>query len=222
MIAPPTPERLEQDKKSISDQFEKTFALVEQLARDTEALKAAEQDRTERLDTALSELESTINELKMANRRREDDAQRTRDEIQGLKESIPVALNAQKSVADTRLKEVNTELQSLKTLISRMNTSTPATPPAGPSAYPRAMNTGANGMSVERTGSGAGGTDGTQVAAPAPSPAPAPSAPAPSGEATKDSGRSSPTSNGASGKLSIPAWQLAMASKDDGEGAGSS
>lgn len=217
MIAPPTPERLEQDKKGISDQFEKTFGLVEQLGRDTEALKAAEQDRTERLDTALSELESTINELKSANRRREDDSQRIRDEIQSLKDSLPVALEGQKTVADSRLKEVNAELLSLKTLISRMNSSSPAaTPPAGPAR----TTSNVNGASVERTGSGLGAAVETAPEPETASPAPVPT---PSAEPAKGSGRTSPTSNGnASGKVSIPAWQLAMANKGDGDAAGSS
>jgi peroxin-14 len=47
LVAPPTPERLEQDKKTIDEQFEKAFSLVDQLAKDTEALKAAEQQRTD-------------------------------------------------------------------------------------------------------------------------------------------------------------------------------
>lgn len=218
MIAPPTPERLEQDKKTISDQFEKTFTLVEQLGRDTEALKAAEQDRTERLDTALSELESTINDLRTANRRREEDSQRIRDEIQGLKDSLPSALESQKSVADSRLKEVNTELLSLKTLISRMNSSTPATPPAGPTGLTRTTSGNVNGTGVERTGSGLGASAEPAEAEPA-SPAPVPT---PSAEPAKNSGRASPTSNGASGKVSIPAWQLAMANKGEAEAGGSS
>lgn len=217
MIAPPTPERLEQDKKTISDQFEKTFTLVEQLSRDTEALKAAEQDRTERLDSALSELESTINELKSANRRREDDSQRIRDEMQNLKESLPAALEGQKSIADSRLKEVNAELLSLKTLISRMNGSTPAaTPPAGPSGFSRATNGNADGAGIERTGNGL--SAGLETAEPE---SPAPPA-TPSAEPVKASGRSSPTNGNTSGKLSIPAWQLAMTNKGDGEAGGSS
>ncbi|SPO02667.1 related to peroxisomal membrane protein per10 [Cephalotrichum gorgonifer] len=208
MIAPPTPERLEQDKKTIAEQFDKTFALVEQLARDTEALKAAEKDRTERLDTALSELESVMSELKSANRRREDDSQRIRSEIQGLKDSLPAALEAQKSVADTRLKEVNAELLSLKALISRMNAPAPATPAPAPSVLPRTTNGNVNGGS-SIAGTENAETDGGTLK--------------PSAEVTKASGRSSPNSNGnATGKVSIPAWQLAMASKGDAEASGSS
>ncbi|KAJ3472261.1 hypothetical protein NLG97_g11142 [Lecanicillium saksenae] len=103
LIAPPTPEKLEQDKKSIEDQFERAFNLVEQLAKDTEELKQTEQQRTEKLDAALAELETVMSDLKTANRRRDDDAQRIREDIQGLKDAIPKAMESQKTQADNRL-----------------------------------------------------------------------------------------------------------------------
>ncbi|PKS12865.1 hypothetical protein jhhlp_000205 [Lomentospora prolificans] len=209
MIAPPTPDRLEQDKKDISEQFDKTFGLVEQLARDTEALKAAEQDRTERLDTALSELESVMNELKSANRRREDDAQRLRDEIQALKEALPAALESQKTTADNRLKEVNSELLSLKTLISRMNTQTVTT--AAPATQSRQINGNVNGHDAEPAKASV-----TQESPVSEEATPAPVAVAPKGN-DGSSGSGSST-----GKVSIPAWQLAMANKGDADAGSSS
>ncbi|KAK0672989.1 PEX14 peroxisomal biogenesis factor 14 encoded by the pex14 protein [Cercophora samala] len=212
LIAPPTPERLEQDKKSIDEQFEKTFALVEQLAKDTEALKAAETERTEKLDSALNELETVIGDLKSANRRRDDEAQRVRDDVQNLKDSIPRALNNQKDLTDTRLREVNAELKSLKTLITqRMN--------------PTATSTSVNNYLRPST-------NGTPAAAsPAVTPAPAPAPAAAAAVETSNSAEEpktttytdyltnnnrtaspSPFSSGMTAKASIPAWQM-MASK---------
>ena len=63
MIAPPTAPQLEQDKQAIDESFEKAFSLLDQLAKDTEALKSSEQARTERLDTALTEVETVISEF---------------------------------------------------------------------------------------------------------------------------------------------------------------
>ena len=119
LVAPPTPDRLEQDKKAIDEQFERAFALVDQLAKDTEELKAAEKERTERLDQALTNLESVITELKTASKRREEDAERLRDDVRGLKDALPKALDTQREVTDGRLREVNTELKGLKTLIGQ-------------------------------------------------------------------------------------------------------
>lgn len=214
LVAPPTPERLEQDKKSIDEQFEKMFALVAQLAKDTEALKEAEQARTERLDTAMVDLETVMGDLKSANRRREDDAQRVRDDVQNLKDAIPRALNAQKDATDARLREVNAELKSLKTLISQRlnlgatsNSTSTSTylSPSSDDATPKSAGAAAPGTEDGNIPTGASGgaaassaTDGSTLAAHGP-------------EAT----RPSPFSSGsaAHGKASIPSWQLAMASK---------
>ncbi|KAK3692685.1 peroxisomal membrane anchor protein conserved region-domain-containing protein [Podospora appendiculata] len=216
LIAPPTPERLEQDKKSIDEQFEKTFALVDQLAKDTETLKAAEQERTERLDTALNELESVISDLKSANRRRDDEAQRVRDDVQNLKESIPRAMNTSKDQTDNRLKELNAELKSLKTLISqRMN---PTATSASVSNYLRPTSGNATPSSpavspaptgnenVDTTTASTASTSTNSKAATVADEQPKREYPDFSGGVS----RSSPFSSGA--KASIPAWQM-MASK---------
>ncbi|KAK3995832.1 peroxisomal membrane protein PER10 [Cladorrhinum sp. PSN332] len=211
LVAPPTPDRLEQDKKNIDEQFEKAFALVEQLAKDTEELKNAEAARTQKLDTTVADLETVMGDLKSANRRRDDEAQRIRDDVQNLKESIPRAMNNQKELTDNRLREINAELKSLKTLITqRMN---PATASTSTSSYVRP---------------GLGGVGTTTTSSPAVTPAPAAAA---SVESSKDEAKeepktttyqdlasnnnsrtSSPFGSGLQTKASIPAWQM-MASK---------
>lgn len=210
LVAPPTPERLEQDKKSIDEQFERAFGLVEQLAKDTEALKAAEKDRTERLDAALADLESTLSELKSANRRREDDANRVRDDVQSLKNSLPRAMDAQKEQTDNRMKDLNTELKSLKTLISQRMA------PAGPSssAPAPAQTTGGYlraSSAVPPTASSDTSTtpvNGTESSEPATSTQEEPSKPRDYTGYVASLGRSSPFSSGMPmSKASIPDWQ---------------
>ncbi|TFA97666.1 Peroxisomal membrane protein PEX14 [Trichoderma ghanense] len=224
LVAPPTPEKLEQDKKSIEEQFDKAFALVEQLSKDTEALKDAEKQRTERLDVTLADLETIMAELKTANKRREDDAQRIRDEVQGLKDAIPRAMNNQKEITDNRLAEINTELTSLKTLVSqRMNA---ASNPTASTGYFR----GANGINgINGTNGVNNGTSGTAspTAAAAQSPnesatetGATPKADAAKGPSRSNFGRPSGMSSG-SGKASIPAWQMAMANQNAGAAASS-
>jgi len=205
LVAPPTPERLELDKKSIEEQFDKAFTLVEQLSKDTEALKEAEQQRTERLDTALSDLEAVMADLKSANRRREDDALRIRDEVQALKDAIPKAMNNQKELADTRLREINSELTSLKTLVSQRMTSGSSSsasnhlrPTSGNAAPAISRSGSAGGESADEGGSKAGGD-------------------LPKSMVQSTTNRVSGLSNGKSGaKASIPAWQMAMSGQNGG------
>ncbi|KAF3358766.1 hypothetical protein VdG1_05320 [Verticillium dahliae VDG1] len=207
LIAPPTPERLEQDKKTIEEQFDGAFALVEQLAKDTEALKAAEQERTERLDTALSDFEGVINELKSANKRRDDEAQRIRDDVYNLKDAIPKALETQKDLTDQRLREINAELTSLKTLISQRMTA-PSPSPTPVNGYLRPNN------STSGTPATPSGNKSASVADEKPSPEPTtPSSTEPAKPNNFSSAGKSLALGGSGAKASIPAWQMAMANK---------
>lgn len=164
--------------------------MVEQLSKDTEALKDAEKQRTEKLDVALSELETVITDLKSSNRRREDDAQRLREEVQALKDAIPKAMNNQKDLTDNRLREINTELTSLKTLVSQRMSPATAGATIGRSATPA---------------SDSGATSNEAAGSETPKSTPL----------STSFGRASGLSNGSSsGKASIPAWQMAMANKN--------
>lgn len=187
---------------------------MEQLAKDTEEVKAAEQQRNEKLNDALAELETVISELKSSNRRREDEAQRIRDDVQGLKDSIPKALDAQKNSSDTRLQEVNSELKSLKTIISQRMTSqqpaannylnrpSAATPMPNASPVPAPVPASGNENGANGTANGQAATNDT-----------------PNGGSSfqgnvSGTGRSSPFSSGIpAASVKIPEWQRAMATK---------
>ncbi|KAH7161529.1 peroxisomal membrane anchor protein conserved region-domain-containing protein [Dactylonectria macrodidyma] len=219
LVAPPMPEKLEQDKKSIEEQFDRAFSLVEQLAQDTEDLKKAEKERTEKLDSAISELETVMSDLKASNRRREDDSQRIRNEVQSLKDAIPKALDNQKQVADDRLKEINTELTSLKTLVSqRMTPSTPATA-TSPSFLRGTSGSVAPAPSASTvTTSAAPATNGEKsadVSSSTTTPVAAASTPAPKTTSTHYNRLSTSGLGNSTGKASIPAWQMAMAKQND-------
>ena len=211
MIAPPTPPQLEADKQAIDESFEKAFSLLDQLAKDTEALKSSEQARTERLDAALTEVEGVISELKTASRRREEESRRVGDEVRGLKDLIPKAMEGQKETTDARLRELNSELKSLKTLMGqRMNPAAPtstntygrasgvtaSTPPSTP------VSTGVNGSNNVN---GSGPTEGV-----APKPATLSNALGTEALASLQGRSSTPFSTGApAGKAAIPSWQMA-------------
>ncbi|KAK9773905.1 hypothetical protein AB5N19_05690 [Seiridium cardinale] len=215
LVAPPTPEKLEQDKAAVDEQFEKAFSTLEQLSKDTEALKASEEQRTEKLDKLITDLETFIHDTKSAARRQEDETDRIRDEMKTLKDIIPKNLSANKDFTDGRLREITNEVKSLKALIGqRMSggSSTPAAP-SGTGSYLR-PSTGNAAPS-----SSAAVTPGT----------PATEAPGKGNETNGETpaqgtkqdyisslgGRSSPFGSGMpTGKASIPAWQMAMANKN--------
>ncbi|KAL3420784.1 peroxisomal membrane anchor protein [Phlyctema vagabunda] len=211
IIAPPTAPQLEQDKQSIDESFEKAFALLDQLAKDTETLKESEQVRTERLDAALADVENVVTELKTASRRREEESRRISDEVRGLKDLIPKAMEGQKDATDTRLKELNTELKSLKTLVGqRMNpansfgrpasatlNNTPSTPT---STTPAPATTPISGASI--------GDSSTPKPASVSNASGTESVASLQGRVAGQFGTGAPA-----GRAAIPAWQMAAANK---------
>lgn len=180
---------------------------MEQLSKDTEELKAAEEQRNEKLNNALFELETVISDLKSSNRRREDEAQRIRDDVHGLKDSVPKALDAQKSLTDTRLQEINSELKSLKTIISQRMTSQQPSASTNPifnrPSVPAPVSTPAP---VPATSSSNAATNGNAGSEETPKPSSGPSVQ----DYAASTGRSSPFSSGISAStVKIPEWQRA-------------
>lgn len=224
MIAPPTPEQLQQDKSAIDESFDRAFSLIDQITTDTAAIKASEEARKERLDSALSETETAIQELKTASRRRDDDTRRISDEVKALQGLIPKAMKAQEENSDTRLKELNTELKSLKVLISN-RMATPAAVPSQQTPHPQqqqqraAVMNGANMFGSYGTASVNGGIgSGTQSGAQTPnidgnganaSLLPALNTPVP----VAVNHPHNPHSRSAQRQSGIPAWQMAAAKK---------
>jgi peroxin-14 len=136
LIKPPTPEQLTQDKTAIDESFNKAFSTLETLEADTKALKEAEETRTTRLDNAITELEAALSSLKEADRKRDTNVRRNADELRSLRDLIPKAIDAHKQATEQRVKELATEVKSLKTLISnRMGTGTPVTQPVAAPGY---------------------------------------------------------------------------------------
>lgn len=216
LIQPPTQPQLEQDKAAVDEEFKRAFDLLEQLNTDTAALKASEEARTARLDDALGEVESVLASLKESSKRQGDDNRRIEDDVRGLRALIPKALESHKDATDNRLKELSTELKSLKTLMANRMGSGPATPrPQTTAAY-----YGVGQQSAPQTPI-ANGT--SAVSTPTPQP---PSTPAPAeqtnGTAAADSQANSTVTPAGSyssrmptGRAAIPAWQMAAAKKNE-------
>ncbi|KAI1078041.1 peroxisomal membrane anchor protein conserved region-domain-containing protein [Whalleya microplaca] len=222
LVSPPTPEKLDQDKSLVDEQFDKAFATIEQLVKDTEALKSSEKERTEKLDKVLEELETFMKDTKSVGKRQEDETDRLREEMRSLKGVIPKSMTANKEFTDNRLKEISNEVRSLKSLVGqRMNPSSS-----------QSTSSSANGFLRSATNNAAPGTPGP--ASPAIDTAVKENAEAAQDDISpkttrQDSyipsigGRPSPFGVGApSGRASIPAWQMAASKSSDAQEAGSS
>ncbi|KAI1499494.1 peroxisomal membrane anchor protein conserved region-domain-containing protein [Biscogniauxia marginata] len=235
LVAPPTPEKLEQDKMTVDEQFEKAFATIEQLMKDTESLKTSEQERTEKLDKAIEDLEGFMREAQSARRRQDDETERLREDMKALKGIIPKSMATNKDFTDNRLREISNEVKSLKSLIGQRINSTP--PQANTSIYMRPT----NGSAAPPISPAAAPTLNPAPAPPAASAAPAaPEVAQENGEAKKDEGAAAaaaPATNkqdyisslggraspfGAGAPASIPAWQRAAGNAGNNSGTSAS
>ena len=231
LISPPTPPQLEQDKASIDASFTRAFTLIDTLAAETATLKASEAERTEKLDATLRDVDSVIADLKAANTRRENESRSISDQVQGLKDLVPEALEGWRESGDKRLEELGGELRSLKKLLSnrvgggnggqmpapssagrtynstladRPSSMTPggsSTPPTGGSSTPNGIASSGTAESEEKASSTAS----------------IPSAPAPGVNVPRRETPGSAQGSG-SGRAAIPAWQMAASKKGEGVG----
>ena len=214
LVQPPTQPQLEQDKASIDESFKRAFDLLEQLNTDTAALKASEEVRTTRLDNALGDVESVLASLKESSKRQGDDNRRIEDDVRGLRDLIPKALDAQKESTDNRLRELSTELKSLKTLIgnrmgpgsARPATTTPSYYGMGQSQTPapasNVNDTSSTSTLAPQSTEQTNGTSDTTSAEPS-------SAPSTERSASPSYGRLP------GGRAAIPAWQMAAQKKTE-------
>ncbi|KAA6415968.1 MAG: Peroxisome membrane anchor N-terminal [Lasallia pustulata] len=238
LISPPTPPQLEQDKASIDASFTRAFELIDQLSADTKVLKVTETERTERLDTALRDVEDVISVLKTASRRQEDESRRIADEVRGLKDLIPKAMEGQKETTDGRLKELGGELRSLKMLMGNRvgggSGSSVGPSPSGvqspigrpfPALGDRPNGSGSitsrepsSSSIVPQAANGMSDSKSDELSASSAAAAPVPGVTAPKWE----SSNSRVFDSRPSSRAAIPAWQMAAASKNKTEAGASS
>ena len=177
------------------------------MTADTAKLQASETERTEKLDTTLKDVDSVVEDLKAANSRREAESRIIADQVQGLKDLVPKALEGWKAGQDKKLEDLSLEVQSLKKLLeNRVGRSGVGSTPTGRGYYPAT----ASGSEKSRDDfAGVSSTsNGTQT------PNPESSAPAPGVTVPKRDG-STPSSGAGKGdrRAAIPAWQMAASGK---------
>lgn len=211
LISPPTPPQLEADKASIDASFNRAFALIEQLTADTTKLQISEAERTEKLDSSFEGIDSIVEDLKAANMRREAESKVIADQVQGLKELVPKALQGWKASGDAKMEELSLEVQSLKRLLeNKVGRSGGSSGPTGRGYAPPTANgneKSSDGFSMLPPASN--GTASPNKESPG-----VPSAPAPGITSPKqDSPAPSNSFERGDRRAAIPAWQMAAAGK---------
>lgn len=198
LIVPPTPSALETDKQALENEFARQEALLEQLQRDTEEIKQAEVQRSEQYETLFIEAKTVIDQLKAQAKEREHEVNTIKNQVESIRDALPKSLERQRGLHDKALTDLQSELKSLKQLLNikfkSSSSSLPTIPPA--SAVPGHQ---------ARSSSPAASTTPTSAESSMELPDPAADI-SPSTSSLNVSASEKP-------KSSIPAWQLAAASK---------
>lgn len=143
LIMPPTPTALEADKKALEAEFARAQTVLDQLQKDNEELKASEEARTKKVDEALEELESVINQVKTQVAKRDEEMKLIKLQMESVKDELPVAIERNSESQQFALNDLLAELKSLKQLVSaRIKTQTTIPSPPMPSSI---SNTKPNG-----------------------------------------------------------------------------
>ncbi|ODV90901.1 hypothetical protein CANCADRAFT_2621 [Tortispora caseinolytica NRRL Y-17796] len=117
-ILPPTPAALEADKAAIESEFTNTRSLLEELKSETESLKAAEAERNARIDTLVSSIEEVVANIRLQADKHDTEYNKIKAEVEEIRDSLPSALNSNKEAQKLALDEVQSELKSLRQLLS--------------------------------------------------------------------------------------------------------
>ena len=163
------------------------------------------------MDSSFEGIDSIVEDLKAANMRREAESKVIADQVQGLKELVPKALQGWKASGDAKMEELSLEVQSLKRLLeNRVGRSAGTSGPTGKGyALPTANGNEKSSDSFSTLPSTSNGTTSPNKGSPGVASAPAPGITSPK----QDSPAPSNSFERGDRRAAIPAWQMAAAGK---------
>ncbi|KAK9448835.1 peroxisomal membrane anchor protein conserved region-domain-containing protein [Limtongia smithiae] len=137
LITPPTPAVLEADKDAITAEFDRTAQLLQQLQADTEALKDAEHQRMQALDSAVEDLHRVLQDAKEQLQSRDTEMRSLQAEIETVRSELPKYFERSAESHKKDLFDIQTEIKSLKQILSnRLRSSTVPTAPTASGPIP--------------------------------------------------------------------------------------
>ena len=186
--------------------------MIDQLASDTAALKVAEEERAEKVETTLKEVNAVVDDLKASNAKRERESKAVADQVQQLKSLIPTALEQWKANGDARLDDLSQELSGLRKLLeSRVGKPTGTSIPNG-RGY-GVLGTSNHGTATQNNPTKQDGANSDSVAEDRSS-----SSASNTAHDNQEGAASKRAAFNNDRKAAIPAWQMAAANKSSNKG----
>lgn len=117
LLMPSTPEELEVDKLALGSEFEETNALLAQFVKDTQELKDVDEQCSRDVDESIEGLRTALKNLKYETDKRDEEFNYIKYQVDELMTGVPRAVEKNGSVQKHGLKEIQTELKSLRNLV---------------------------------------------------------------------------------------------------------
>ncbi|KAH7883657.1 hypothetical protein F5I97DRAFT_1938352 [Phlebopus sp. FC_14] len=139
-LRPPTATAYEQDRDTLTAQFDAAETLLKEIQTEAAAVRAAVEEQKEKVDKATRDVESVVTEMREGEAKTRDEMREIRDEIENIREMLPKMMEKNKESQHQSLAELQQELKSLKALLlsrgSTSLTSSPSTPLPGLAGRP--------------------------------------------------------------------------------------
>ncbi|KAI0030648.1 peroxisomal membrane anchor protein conserved region-domain-containing protein [Vararia minispora EC-137] len=116
-LLPPSATVYEQDRDTLTAQFDAAEALLKEIQADTAAVKAAVEDQKERVDKVITDVDAAVGEMREREQKARDELREIRDEINNIRDMLPKMIEKSKESQTQSLSELQQELKSLKALL---------------------------------------------------------------------------------------------------------
>ncbi|UZJ52309.1 hypothetical protein CBS101457_001629 [Exobasidium rhododendri] len=131
-LQPPNQTILEEDRNALTAKYDEVAAQLSALDAETKAVKAGIEEQKESIEKSIKDVEETIVMLRQSDKKRADEMENIKSEVEGMKSSLATMFEKTKEAQTASLSDLQSELKSLKSLLISRNAST------GPSsAIPR-------------------------------------------------------------------------------------
>ncbi|KAI0704949.1 hypothetical protein BC835DRAFT_1403872 [Cytidiella melzeri] len=126
-LQPPSATAYEEDRDSLTAQFDAAEALLKEIQAETSAVRAAVEEQREKIDKTTSDVDAAVKEMREGESKTREELASIREEVNTVRDMLPKMIDKSKESHTQSLLELQQELKSLKTLLlSRGGSVTPS------------------------------------------------------------------------------------------------
>ncbi|KAF9481368.1 hypothetical protein BDN70DRAFT_803504 [Pholiota conissans] len=131
-LQPPSATAYEEDRDSLTAQFDAAEALLKEIQAEAASVRAAVEEQKERIDQTTEDVKAVVVELRDGESKTRDEMREIRDEVTNIREMLPKMIEKNKESQNQSLAELQQELKSLKALLLSRGPTTSSTPSSLP------------------------------------------------------------------------------------------